>query len=41
MAPRIVLTSVMVNDRDKALKFSTEVIGFRAEADIPMGGGAR
>ena len=35
---KIVVTSVMVNDQDKALKFYTEVLGFMKKTDIPMGG---
>ena len=34
---RISLTSVLVSDQDKALKFYTEVLGFVKKADIPMG----
>ncbi|HLG15672.1 MAG TPA: VOC family protein [Blastocatellia bacterium] len=34
---RIKLTSVMVDDQDKALAFYTEVLGFVKKADIPMG----
>ncbi|MBN1939901.1 MAG: VOC family protein, partial [Candidatus Aminicenantes bacterium] len=34
---RINLTSVMVDDQEKALKFYTEVLGFVKKADIPMG----
>jgi glyoxylase I family protein len=34
---RIKLTSIMVNDQDKALKFYTEVLGFRKKHDIPVG----
>src|ERR1700688_1686086 len=34
---RIKLTSVMVNDQDKALKFYTEVLGFRKKHEIPVG----
>jgi len=34
---RIKLTSVMVDDQAKALKFYTEVIGFRKNKDIPVG----
>ena len=34
---RIKLTSIMVNDQDKALKFYTEVLGFRKKCEIPMG----
>ena len=34
---RIKLTSIMVDDQDKALKFYTEVLGFVKKKDIPMG----
>ncbi len=34
---RINLTSVMVEDQDKALGFYTNVLGFKKMADIPMG----
>lgn len=34
---KIKLTSVMVDDQDKALKFYTDVLGFVKKADIPMG----
>ncbi|MHA7648890.1 VOC family protein [Mycobacterium sp. ML4] len=34
---RINLTSILVDDQDKALRFYTEVLGFRPKADIPMG----
>jgi len=34
---RIKLTSVLVADQDKALKFYTEVLGFVKKTDIPMG----
>jgi catechol 2,3-dioxygenase-like lactoylglutathione lyase family enzyme len=34
---RIRLTSVMVDDQDKALVFYTEKLGFRKKTDIPMG----
>lgn len=34
---RINLTSVPVDDQDKALRFYTEVLGFRPKHDIPMG----
>jgi predicted enzyme related to lactoylglutathione lyase len=33
----IQLTSVMVDDQDKALKFYTEVLGFRKKSDFPAG----
>jgi predicted enzyme related to lactoylglutathione lyase len=41
--PRITLTSVMVADQDKALKFYTNVLGFVVKYDVPTGepGGAR
>ena len=34
---RIHLTSVMVDDQDKALEFYTEVLGFVKKVEIPMG----
>ena len=34
---RITLTSVHVNDQDKALKFYTEKLGFIKKMDIPVG----
>jgi catechol 2,3-dioxygenase-like lactoylglutathione lyase family enzyme len=34
---RIKLSSVMVSDQDKALKFYTEVLGFVKKTDIPLG----
>jgi len=34
---RIKLTSIMVSDQDKALKFYTEVLGFRKKLEIPVG----
>lgn len=34
---RIKLTSVMVDDQAKALKFYTEVLGFQKKQDIPVG----
>ncbi|MEZ0355156.1 bleomycin resistance protein [Mycobacterium sp. ENV421] len=34
---RITMTSVLVDDQDKALKFYTEVLGFTTKYDIPMG----
>jgi catechol 2,3-dioxygenase-like lactoylglutathione lyase family enzyme len=37
-ALRIVVTSVMVGDQEKALKFYTEVLGFVKKTDIPAGG---
>jgi len=35
---RINLTSVLVDDQAKALKFYTEVLGFVTKVDQPMGG---
>jgi catechol 2,3-dioxygenase-like lactoylglutathione lyase family enzyme len=34
---RIVVTSVLVDDQEKALQFYTGVLGFVKKADIPMG----
>ncbi|MDQ6919682.1 MAG: VOC family protein [Candidatus Dormibacteraeota bacterium] len=34
---RISLTSVMVDDQDKALRFYTEVLGFEKKTEIPLG----
>ncbi len=34
---RITVTSVLVDDQEKALRFYTEVLGFVKKADIPMG----
>ena len=34
---RIKLTSLMVDDQSKALKFYTEVLGFQKKHEIPMG----
>ena len=34
---RIKLTSLMVDDQDKALRFYTEVLGFQKKHEIPMG----
>jgi catechol 2,3-dioxygenase-like lactoylglutathione lyase family enzyme len=38
---KIKLTSVPIDDYDKALKFYTEVLGFVKKHDIPLGDGAR
>jgi catechol 2,3-dioxygenase-like lactoylglutathione lyase family enzyme len=38
---RIKLTSVSIDDYDKALKFYTEIMGFLKKRDIPLGEGAR
>ena len=34
---RIKLSSVMVDDQDKALRFYTEVLGFQKKQDFPVG----
>jgi catechol 2,3-dioxygenase-like lactoylglutathione lyase family enzyme len=34
---RIHLTSVLVDDQTKALRFYTEVLGFVAKTDVPLG----
>src|SRR5215470_4513758 len=34
---RIKLTSIMVDDQNKALKFYTEVLGFKKKHEIPVG----
>jgi catechol 2,3-dioxygenase-like lactoylglutathione lyase family enzyme len=34
---RIKLTSIMVDDQDKAIRFYTDVLGFRKKHDIPVG----
>ena len=34
---RIKLTSIMVDDQNKALKFYTDVLGFRKKHEIPVG----
>jgi catechol 2,3-dioxygenase-like lactoylglutathione lyase family enzyme len=34
---RIDLTSILVDDQDKALKFYTEKLGFKKMADLPVG----
>ncbi len=34
---KIVVTSVLVDDQDKALRFYTEVLGFVKKTEIPMG----
>ncbi len=38
---KITLTSVSIDDYDKALKFYTQVLGFVKKRDIPLGNGAR
>ena len=34
---RITLTSVLVDDQDRALRFYTEVLGFVKKHDVPLG----
>ena len=34
---RITLTSVMVDDQEKALRFYTDVLGFRKKTEVPLG----
>ncbi|QRM32706.1 VOC family protein [Microvirga sp. VF16] len=34
---KIVLTSVMVDDQEKALRFYGDVLGFQPKSDIPLG----
>lgn len=34
---RITLTSVFVDDQEKALRFYTDVLGFEKKDDVPMG----
>jgi catechol 2,3-dioxygenase-like lactoylglutathione lyase family enzyme len=38
---RIYITSVLVDDQERALRFYTDVLGFQKKNDIPLGGGAR
>ena len=35
---KIVVTSVLVDDQEKALRFYTDVLGFEKKEDVPMGG---
>jgi len=34
---RIVLTSVLVDDQEKALHFYRDILGFKPKVDVPMG----
>lgn len=34
---KIIVTSVMVDDQEKALKFYTDILGFVKKEDIPLG----
>ena len=38
---RIYITSVLVDNQEKALRFYTDVLGFVKKNDIPLGGNAR
>ena len=38
---KITLTSVSIDDYDKALHFYTDILGFQLKRDIPLGDGAR
>ena len=38
---KIKLTSVSIDDYDKAIKFYTDILGFVKKQDIPLGEGAR
>ena len=38
---KINLTSVLVDDQDRALRFYTDVLGFQLKHDVPLGGGVR
>lgn len=38
---RIALTSVSIDDYDKALTFYTDILGFQKKHDIPLGGDVR
>jgi catechol 2,3-dioxygenase-like lactoylglutathione lyase family enzyme len=35
---KIVLTSIMVDDQEKALRFYRDILGFRLKHDLPLGG---
>ncbi len=35
--PRIYVTSVLVDDQEKALRFYTEILGFTTKTDLPLG----
>lgn len=41
MSIKITLTSVSIDDYDKALNFYTDILGFVKKRDIDLGGGAR
>lgn len=35
--PRIHLTSVLVDDQEKALRFYTDILGFQKKTEVPLG----
>lgn len=37
---KIVVTSVLVDDQENALRFYTDVLGFEKKHDVPMGNSA-
>ena len=37
---RIEITSIFVDDQDRARKFYTDVLGFQIRHDVPLGGDA-
>ncbi len=41
MTIRIHLTSVFVDDQERALRFYTDVLGFEPRSDVPLGNGDR
>lgn len=41
MTIRIHLTSVFVDDQERALRFYTDVLGFEVRRDVPVGNGDR
>lgn len=41
MTIRIHLTSVFVDDQERALRFYTDLLGFELRTDVPMGNGDR
>jgi catechol 2,3-dioxygenase-like lactoylglutathione lyase family enzyme len=41
MTIRIHLTSVFVDDQERALRFYTDVLGFEPRTDVPVGNGDR
>ncbi len=41
MTIRIYVTSVFVDDQERALRFYTDVLGFEVRTDVPIGNGDR